>query len=117
MPSSIKKICNFFKKRKCARKIFLVFVTLSDLSKTSNRAVIYISYRMHERWKCSSEKLICTCDQCDSEFCALHLTALIKPNGCILLYCCACLYPNTILNGSRLKYSIMSSNKCKSINR
>jgi len=39
----------------------------------------------------------CMCDQCDSAFCALQLTALIKPNSCILLYCCACLYPNTIL--------------------
>jgi len=37
------------------------------------------------------------CDQCDSTFCALQLTALIKPNWCSLLYCCACLYPNTIL--------------------
>jgi len=39
MPSSIKKICGFFKKRKCARRIFIVFITLSDLNKTSNRAV------------------------------------------------------------------------------
>jgi len=39
MPSSIKKICSFFKKWKRARKIFIVFVTLSDLNKTSNRAV------------------------------------------------------------------------------
>jgi len=47
IPSSIKKICNFFKKRKCARKIFIVFVTLSDFNKASNRAVIHI-YKMHE---------------------------------------------------------------------
>jgi len=33
------KICRFFKKRKSERKIFIVFVTLSDLNKTSNRAV------------------------------------------------------------------------------
>jgi len=39
MPSSIKKICFFFKKRKCARKIFIVFVTLIDLNKILNRAV------------------------------------------------------------------------------
>jgi len=32
MLSSIKKICSFFKKRKCARKIFIVFVTLSYLN-------------------------------------------------------------------------------------
>jgi len=48
MTSSIKKICSFFKKGKCYRKIFIVFVTLSDLNKTSNRAVTHISYKMHE---------------------------------------------------------------------
>jgi len=37
-------------------------------------------------------KVRCTCDQCDSPFCALQPTALIKPNLCVLLYCCACLY-------------------------
>ena len=47
--------------------------------------------------KCSTVRVICTCDQCDSAFCALQLTALIEPNWCFLLYCCACLYPNTIL--------------------
>ena len=30
-------------------------------------------------------------------FCALKLTVLIKPKWCVLLYCCACLHPNTIL--------------------
>ena len=47
IPSSIKKICNFFKKWKCARKIFIVFVMLSDLNKTSNRAVTH-TYNMYE---------------------------------------------------------------------
>ena len=47
MPSRFKKICNFFRKRKCAREIFIVFVTLSDLNKTSNRAVTHKSYKMH----------------------------------------------------------------------
>ena len=41
--------------------------------------------------------MICTCDQCDSAFCGLQLTALIKPKWCVLLCCCACLHPNTIL--------------------
>jgi len=48
MPSSIKKICNFLNKRKCARKIFIVFLTLRDLNKTLNRAVTHTSYKMHE---------------------------------------------------------------------
>jgi len=48
MPSSIKKICSIFKKRKCARKIFIVFLTLSYLNKTSNHAVTHTSYKMHE---------------------------------------------------------------------
>jgi len=47
MPSNIKKICSFFKKRKCARKIFIVFVTSSDFNKTSNRAVTH-TYKTHE---------------------------------------------------------------------
>jgi len=34
--------------------------------------------------------VIYTCDQCDSAFCALQLTALMKPNWCVLLHCCAC---------------------------
>jgi len=56
MPSSIKKICSFFKKRKCARKIFIVLVTLSDLKKTSNRAVNHTSYKMHvEVFYCKSD--------------------------------------------------------------
>ena len=29
-------------------------------------------------------KVICTCDECDSAFRAVQLTALIKPNWCIL---------------------------------
>jgi len=37
-------------------------------------------------------RVICTCDQCDSQFCALQLTALIKPDWGVLLYCFACLY-------------------------
>jgi len=35
-------------KKRSARKIFTVFVTLSDLNKTSNRAVTHTSYKMHE---------------------------------------------------------------------
>ena len=43
---------------------------------------------------CSTQEwhALASCDQCDSPFCALQLTALIKPNWCFLLYCCACLY-------------------------
>jgi len=47
MPSSIKMVCSFFKQRKCAKVIFIVFVTLSVLNKTSNRAVTY-AYKMHD---------------------------------------------------------------------
>ena len=36
--------------------------------------------------------MICTCDQCDSPFCALQLTALIKPDWGVLLDCFVCLY-------------------------
>jgi len=46
--------------------------------------------------KCSTVRVICTYDQCDSTFCALQLTALIKLYWCVLLYSCACLHSNTI---------------------
>ena len=46
---------------------------------------------MHEIYLFYYLRVICTCDQCDSPFCALQLTALIKPNCCVLQYCCACL--------------------------
>jgi len=48
MPSSTKKICNFFKKTEMCKKIFTVFVSLSDLNKSSNRAVTHTYYKMHE---------------------------------------------------------------------
>jgi len=48
MRSSIEKICSFYKEQKCARKIFIAIVTLSNLKKTSNHAVNHTSYKMHE---------------------------------------------------------------------
>jgi len=36
MRSSIENICSFYKEQKCTRKIFIVFITLSILKKTSN---------------------------------------------------------------------------------
>jgi len=49
-PVALKMICSFFKKWKCARKIFIVFLMLSNLNKTSKRAVSHTSYKMHENW-------------------------------------------------------------------
>jgi len=48
MRSGVEKICSFFKERKCARKMFIIFVTLNSLKKTSNRVVRHTSYKMHE---------------------------------------------------------------------
>ena len=45
-------------------------------------------------------RVICTCDQCDSPFCALQLTALIKPYWCVPLYCFACLYSLIVVQSS-----------------
>ena len=42
-------------------------------------------------------RVICTCGQCDSPFCSLQLTALIKPNWYVLLYCCVCLQHSLII--------------------
>jgi len=72
MPSSIKKICNFFKKNICDIKRLE-----QDIKSCCN--LTHTSYKMHETW-CSTVRVICTCDQCDSAFCALQLTALIKHN-------------------------------------
>jgi len=47
-PMALKRFAAFSKKRKCARKIFIVFVTLSDLNMTPNCAVTHTSYKMHE---------------------------------------------------------------------
>jgi len=48
MASSIKKFCSFLKNGNVQEKVFIVFLTLSDLNKTSNRAVTHTSYTMHE---------------------------------------------------------------------
>jgi len=61
---------------------FIVILTLSNLNKPSNRAVTHTSYKMHEN-RCVL-LVMCTCDQCDSPFCGLLLTALIKPSWCVL---------------------------------
>ena len=104
----VAKDCRIFKEQKCAGKIFsyhalqyyiyrtlqyIVFITLSNLNKTSNRAATHTSNKMREN-RCVLLRVICTCD---SPFCALQLTALIKPNRCVLLYCCACLYHSLIV--------------------
>jgi len=34
MPSSIENLCSFFKEQKCGRKIFIIFVTLSNVNMT-----------------------------------------------------------------------------------
>jgi len=49
MRSSSEKICSFYKERKCARNIFIVYATFSNLKKTSNRAANHTSYKMHEK--------------------------------------------------------------------
>ena len=84
-----------FQKRKCARKYRLYNVKRfeQDIKSRCN------SHFLQNAWtlKCSTLRVTCTCDQCDSAFCALQLTALIKPKWCVLLYCCACSHPNTML--------------------
>ena len=95
MPSNIKKICSFFKKRKCARKYRLCNVNQleQDIKSRCNPHFLQNAWKL--KW--SALRVICTCDQCDSGFCALQVTALIKPNWYVLLYCCACFHPDTIL--------------------
>jgi len=61
---SVAKDLKHFKEQKCARKVFsyntlqytyrtlqfIVFLRLSNLNKTSNRAVTHTSYKIHENW-------------------------------------------------------------------
>jgi len=104
MPSSIKKVCSFFKKRKCAREIFIVFVTLSVLNKTSNRAVttLLIKCMKTETFYCKSDthvrpmRFCISCTQTDSSD---NTQTMCSP---ILL----CLFTSKYdINGSRLIYS------------
>jgi len=46
---------------------FIVFSTLSNLNKTSKRAVTHTSYKMHEN-RCVL-RVICTCDQWFTALC------------------------------------------------
>jgi len=48
MRSSTEKNCSFYKERKLQEKIFIVFLTLSNLKKTLNCAVNHTSYKLHE---------------------------------------------------------------------
>ena len=97
MPSSSINICSFFKKRKCARKNIYRLCNVKrleqDIKPRCNLHFLQNAWKL----KCSTVRVTCTCEQCDSAFCALQLKTLIKPNWCFLLYCCACLHPNTIL--------------------
>jgi len=115
MPSSIKKVCSFFKNRICARKIFVVFVTLSDLNKTWNRLVPILLI------KCIKTEVFC----CKSGMHVrpMRFSILSNPTdgsdktqlmcSTILL----CLFASKYdINGSRLNYSTMTSNKFKYIN-
>jgi len=55
---------------------------------------------------------ICTCDQCDLAFCALQLTTPLMCSSILL-----CLFASKYdINGIRLNYSTVSSNKFKYIN-
>jgi len=118
MPSSIKKICSFFKKRKCARKIFIVFVTLSDMNKTSNRAVTHTHTLLI---KCMKVEVFCY--KSDMHVRPMRFSILCTPTDSSdqsqLMYSTIllCLFVSKYdTNGSRLNYSTMTSNKFKYIN-
>ena len=97
MLSSIKKIWRFFKKTEMCKKNIYRLCNIRRLEQNIKSRCNPHFFQNAWRLKCSTVRMICMCEQCDSAFCALQLTALIKPNWCFLLYCCASLYPNTIL--------------------
>jgi len=114
LPSIIKKICSFFKKRRCAREAFVVFVTLSDLNKASNRAVTYTSQNCMktEMLYCKSDmyvrpmrfSILCTPTDSSDKTRLMSSTILL----CLLT-------SKYDINGSRLNYRTVSSNKFKYI--
>jgi len=69
MLSSIKKICSFFKERKRARNIFIVFVTLSNLNKTSHRTRAAVQLFKEHDWESVFVKL---------HFCIDPMTILVS---------------------------------------
>jgi len=104
----------FSKKRKCARKIFIVFVTLSDLNKTSNRAVTtLIKWLKTEVFCCKSDihgrpmrfSILCTPTDSSDKTQSMCSAILL------------CLFTSKYdINGNKLNYSTVSSNKFKYIN-
>ena len=102
MPSNIKKICSFFKKLECAKKIIIVFVTLSDLNKTSNCTVSH-TYKTHK-----TEAFYC---ESDMHVRPMRFSILCTPTDSYdktQLMCCTillCLFASKCdINGSRLNY-------------
>ena len=116
MPSSIKNFWSFFKKRKCARKMFIVFVTLGDLNKTSNRAVpptLLLKCMKVEVFYCKNDihvrtmrfSILCSPADSSDKTQLMHSTILL------------CFFVSKYeINASRLNYSTMPSNKFKYIN-
>jgi len=117
MPGSNKKICSFFKKRKCVRKIFIVFLTLSDLNKDHpivlqptvltkcmKTEVFYCKNDMHVRPMRFG--ILCTPSYSSDKTQLMCSTILL------------CLFASKYdINGSRHNYSTMSRNKFRYINR
>jgi len=98
-PAALKRFVAFSKMEMCKKNIYRLY----NAKRLEQDIKSLCNPQLENAWKlkCSTVRMICTCDQCDSAFCALQLTALIKPNWCVLLYCCACLHPNTILMKAR----------------
>jgi len=97
------------------KKIFIVFVTLSNLNKTSNRAVT------HFLIKCMKiEEFYC---KRDMHVRPMRFTFLCTPSDSsdkTQMMCSAtllCFFTSKYdINGNRLRYSTVSSNKFKYIN-
>ena len=53
----------------------------------------------------STLRVICTCGQCDSAFCALQLTSLIKPIDVCYSTILLCLFTSKYDNGNRMNHS------------
>jgi len=96
MPVTLKRFVAFSKNGNVQENIYRLcnFKRLEqDIKSPCNPHFLWNARKL----KCSTLRVIRTCDQCDSAFSELQPTVLMKPKWCVPLYCCACLHPNTML--------------------
>ena len=83
-PGALKDLTIFQKTEMCNKNIYRLCNVKwleQDIKSCCYSHFLWNAWKL----KCSTVRVICTCDQYDLVFCALQLTTLIKPNWYILL--------------------------------